>query len=218
MRHCNRESQLVLESWKSKWNSRKFKRSSLTLFCRVSATVLFLGLVLGGCKNSRFEREFGCETPMGFSNTKTYKDVLSHFEIEIPKNWKTSLYYDEYQSKLYTADTTRNLSESYIVDVTWHQGELVINDEFDQLVSEQVGREFNLIPVKSGEGDFLDLPAYYHISTGKKNDLNWHYLQVYLKYDTDEYYTLTSKIYGNELVTERICASFALFKEFEFID
>lgn len=177
---------------------------------------MLFSLILSSCQNSQFEREFGCETPMSFSHTKTYKDVLNHFEIEIPKSWKTSLYYDEYQSKLYTADTTRNLSESYILDITWHQGELVIDAEFEELVSKQVGREFNLIPVKSGEGEFLDLPGYYHISTGKKNDLSWHYLQVYLKYSTDEYYTLTSKIYGNELVTERICASFAIFKELEF--
>jgi hypothetical protein len=196
----------------------RLKRESRKTFMRAGVAALLLSLALGACKNTRFEREFGCETPLGFSNTKTYKDVLSHFEIDIPKSWKTSLYYDEYQSKLYTADTTRNLSESYIIDVTWHQGELVINEEFDRLVSEQADREFDLVPVKSGEGDFLDLPAYYHISTGKKNDMNWHYLQVYLKYNTDEYYTLTSKIYGNVLVTERICASFALFKELEFID
>ena len=195
----------------------KDKRSTLNITPGI-ITALLSVIVLISCQNSKFEREFGCDTPMGFSNTKTYKDVLGHFEIDIPKSWKTSLYYDEYQSKLYTADTTRNLSESYIIDITWHQGELVIDEKFEELVSEQAAREFSLIPVKSGEGDFLDYPAYYHISTGKKNDLNWHYLQVYLKYDTDEYYTLTSKIYGSELVTERICASFALFKELEFLD
>lgn len=180
--------------------------------------ITVFGIVLSSCKNSQFEREFSCDTPMSFSNTKTYKDVLSHFEIDVPKNWKTSLYYDEYQSKLYTADTTRNLSESYIIDVSWHQGELIIDDDLERLVSEQVGREFNLIPVKAGEGEFLDYPSYYHISTGKKNNMSWHYLQIYLKYAPDEYYTLTSKIYGDELVTERICASFAVFKELEFID
>ena len=194
----------------------KLKRSKeLT---KLMLIVAMLAVILTSCKNSKFEREFSCDTPMSFSNTKTYKDVLDHFEIDIPKNWKTSLYYDEYQSKLYSADTTRNLSESYIIDVTWHQGELIIDDDLERLVSEQVGREFNLIPVKAGEGEFLDHPSYYHISTGKKNNMNWHYLQIYLKYAPDEYYTLTSKIYGDELVTERICASFAVFKELEFID
>ncbi len=197
-------------------NSIRFK-SAIKITVTV-LTCLAIAVLLGGCKNSKFEREFNCDTPMSFSNTKTYKDVLGHFEIDIPKNWKTSLYYDEYQSKLYTADTTRNLSESYIIDVTWHQGELIIDDDLERLVSEQVGREFNLIPVKAGEGEFLDYPAYYHISTGQKNNMNWHYLQIYLKYEPDEYYTLTSKIYGDELVTERICASFAVFKELDFID
>ena len=114
---------------------------NLTKLILISALI---GVVFSSCKNSQFEREFSCDTPMSFSNTKKYKDVLNHFEIDVPKNWKTSLYYDEYQSKLYTADTTRNLSESYIIDVTWHQGELIIDDDLERLVSEQVGREFNL--------------------------------------------------------------------------
>ena len=75
----------------------KEKRSTLNMTQKI-ITGLILVLVLVSCQNSKFEQEFGCDTPMGFSNTKTYKDVLSHFEIDIPKSWKTSLYYDEYQS------------------------------------------------------------------------------------------------------------------------
>ena len=169
-----------------------------------------------GCENSKFEREFDCDTPVHFTNTKTYKDVLNHFEIDIPKNWRTKLYYDELQSKVYTADTTKQLSESYIIDVTWRQGELIFNDEFEEKVNELASRDFQLIPVKSGYGKFLDKPSYYHISTGKNANMNWHFLQIYVQYNTDEYYLLSSKIYGDDFVSERICATFALFKNISF--
>jgi len=190
---------------------KRIKIIPLSIFC------LALILAVSSCKKSKFEQEFECTTPMSFSNTKTYSDVLGNFEFEVPKSWKTKLYYDEYQSKLYAADTTRELSESYIIDVTWHQGELVFNEEFEKLVAHQVVNEFELIPVKEGYGDFLDKPAYYNIATGKVNNMSWHYLQIYIQHNVDEYYTLSSKIYGNDLVTERICSSFALFNELVFL-
>ena len=177
-----------------------------------------LVLLVSSCQNSAFEQEFDCNTPIEYSQTKTYKDVLSHFKVKIPKSWKTELYYDEYQSKLYTADTTKSLRETFIIDMTWHQGELLFNKDFEVAVAENASQKLQLVPVKSGHGDFLGKPAFYHISTGKSESLNWHYLEVYIRYNVDEYYTMTSKIYGNEFVTERICASFGLFKTLEFID
>ncbi len=46
-------------------------------------------LLLVSCQNSKFEKEFECETPISNTQTKTYKDVLKHFEIEVPSNWKS---------------------------------------------------------------------------------------------------------------------------------
>ena len=174
-------------------------------------------VVLASCQPSKFEREFNCDIPMSFTKNKSYKDILSHFEIDIPKDWKTKLYYDEYQSALYTADTTKHLRESYVLDITWHQGELVFGDDFEKRIADNVINEQQLIPVKWGYGDYHDKPSYYLISTGKTSGLNWHYLQIYLKYNNDEYYTFTSKIYGSEQVDERICASFAIFNEISFL-
>jgi len=175
-------------------------------------------LVLVSCQNSKFEKEFECDTPISYTQTKNFKDVLNHFEIEVPSNWKSELYYDEYQSALYTADTTKTLRETYILDIAWHQGELVLNKDFEVRVAENATRNLKLIPVKSGFGEYLGHPAYYHIATGKSDDLSWHYLEVYVQHKVDEYYTFTSKIYGNEFVSERICASFSVFNEITFLD
>jgi len=175
-------------------------------------------LLFSACQTSDFEREFECSSPRNFTNTKTYKDVLKHFEIEIPKSWKTELYYDEYQSKLYTADTTKQLRETYILDFTWHQGELMFDKDFETTVTENAINKMKLIPVKSGYGEFLDKPSYYQISTAKSDDLSWHYLEIYVRFNVDEYYTFTAKIYGSEFVSDRICSSLSLFKSIEFLD
>ena len=177
-----------------------------------------LTLMLISCQNSKFEKEFECETPISYTQTKTFKDVLNHFEIDVPSNWKSELYYDEYQSALYTADTTKALRETYILDIAWHQGELVLNKEFEVRVAQNASRNLKLVPVRSGFGEYLGHPAYYHIATGKSEDLSWHYLEIYVQHKVDEYYTFTSKIYGNEFVSERICASFSVFNEITFLE
>ena len=117
-------------------------------------------LMLISCQNSKFEKEFECETPISYTQTKTYKDVLKHFEIDVPNNWKSELYYDEYQSALYTADTTKALRETYILDIAWHQGELVLNKEFEVRVAQNASRNLKLVPVRSGFGEYLGHPAY----------------------------------------------------------
>lgn len=177
--------------------------------------ILFLMI---GCQNSKFEKEFDCDTPMKYTQTKRYKDILKHFEIDVPKNWKTELYYDEYQSSLYTADTTKELRETFILDIAWHQGELVLNKDFEVRVAQNASRNLKLVPVKSGFGDYLGHPAYYHIATGKSEDLSWHYLEIFVQHKVDEYYTFTAKIYGNEFVSERICSSFSIFGDLIFLD
>lgn len=182
----------------------------------LSGICILLLFVMSSCEQSKFEKEFECNTPRSYTQTKSYKDVLKHFEIDIPSSWKTELYYDEYQSSLSTADTTRQLRESFVLDIAWHQGELVLNKEFEVRVAENASRNLKLIPVKSGFGEYLGHPAYYHIATGKSNDLSRHYLEIYVQHKVDEYYTFTSKIYGDEFVSERICASFGIFNEISF--
>ena len=80
------------------------------------------------CGKSTLKQEFNCESSTIPYETKELRDVLKKFRATVPKNWKTQLYYDEYQSQLYSADTTRGLTEAYIIDVSWHQGDLILDE------------------------------------------------------------------------------------------
>lgn len=180
--------------------------------------ILILTITLSSCNEKiTVSNTFDCNTPSHLTNTKTYKDVLSHFKINIPKSWKTSLYYDEFKSQVYTADTTKQLSETYIAEISWHRGELVFDEEFEQKINQNFLKKENLEIIKSGYADFIEHKSYYNLSVRKNADITYHYLQIYLKYNVDEYYTFTTKIYGDDYVSERICASISLFKSIQFI-
>lgn len=180
--------------------------------------VLIIALILfSSCQKNDLRERFECETPTHFTNTKKFKDVLSKFKINIPKYWKTELYYDEFQSELYSADTTKQLSETYLIDIAWHQGELNFNEDFKDNISKELKEKGLLKLEKSGFVKIKKYDSYYNLAVGKDAELTYHYLQVYLKYKPDEYYTFTSKIYGDEFVDERVCSSISLFNKIKFL-
>ncbi len=181
------------------------------------ALILF-STVLISCNNNNITEVFDCNTPSHFTNSKKYNDVLKKFSIKIPKYWKTELYFDEFQSELYSADTTKELSESYIVDISWHQGGLEFNEDFEQNILQNLEEVERLETKLSGYGTFIKHKAYYNLSVGINTDIPYHYLQIYLQFENDTYYTFTSKIYGDEFVNERICESISLFQNIKFKD
>ena len=178
--------------------------------------IIFSTLI--SCQKDNLAEAFDCKGTTNFSKTKEFTDVLKHFKINIPSNWNTELYYDELQSELYSADTSKQLSKTYIIDITWHQGELIFNDDFEQKMIQNLKSKEQLKVVKSGRTKFKKLPSYYNLSQGKSLNHEYHFFQIFVKSKVDEYYTLTAKIYGSEFVNERICASTSLFKNITFLE
>lgn len=174
--------------------------------------------VFTSCQTNELGEHFECNTPAHFTNTKKFKDVLSKFKIDIPKYWKTQLYYDEFQSELYSADTTKQLSETYLVNISWHQGELNFDEKFKSNISKDLKDKGLLKVVKSGTVKFKKHNSYYNLSAGNSANLTYHYLQIYLKYKPDEYFTFTSKIYGDRNINERVCSSISIFNNIKFME
>ncbi|MCK5638817.1 MAG: hypothetical protein KAH67_08900 [Flavobacteriaceae bacterium] len=179
--------------------------------------IIVIVLITSCKKDDGIKNAFDCNTPSQFTNAKEYKDVLSKFKLKIPKYWKTNLYFDEFRSEIYSADTTKQLSETYIIDVTWHRGELRFDEEFEEKINENITKKGNLITLNSGYGRFKRHKSYFNLSVGENTDITYHYLQIFMKYNTDEYYTFTTKIYGEDFVSERICTSIQVFENIKFI-
>ncbi|MFD1316275.1 hypothetical protein [Namhaeicola litoreus] len=176
---------------------------------------LFLSII--SCKKSEIGNQMGCVSHKSFSDTKVYKDALKKFKLELPKDWKTQLYVDEYKSEIYTADTTIELTSSFILDVAWHQGSVEFNEEFvKKFVDIQLKNE--LLLLEQGEMTVKGFPAFYDHSKGHQNGFDFNFIQIYIKTKPDEYYTLSSKVYGIENIDERLCTSLAILDDLEFIE
>jgi len=178
--------------------------------------LLAVATIFFSCNTNSVREAIDCNTTTNFADTKEISGFLKHFKLKIPKNWKSELYYDETQSRFYSGDTTKQLTDTYIIDVTWHQGEIKLDSDFEQIIENDLKMNEKLKPIKGGFGTFRNIPCYYNLAQGTNSGFTYHYLQIYLKTNVDEYYNLTTKVYGDEFIDERICESLSLFEGITF--
>lgn len=173
-------------------------------------TFLFiLALILFSCnKESVLKQNFNCKESY-FSNLKVIADVKAKFSVEFPNNWKTNLYTDEIQSSIYGADTTKQLTETILLDVSYISNAIQIDDSF-KLKIETDNLLNKLVQIKSKELTFLNKPSYYAVSMGKKGNFNYKYLQFFVSLDAENLLIIKAEIYGDSLVNNRLCKAITL--------
>lgn len=160
-----------------------------------------------------FENEIN-DLEVTFNQPKVVVDAKENFEITLEKNWKRELYLDEAESRIYTADTTKSLKESFILDITSIEGKIKLDNNFANQLKNQIR---NIPQAYIVVDDFITvnkLPAYCIYSFQKSEPLNQFNIQLYIA-DKDRYYLLESKIYGDDNIQEKIAKSLLSFETFK---
>ena len=173
---------------------------------------LFFVLIFTSCtKQSELSKEFQCE----FSNLnelEVVKDVRNTFSIAIPTNWKTNLYEDSLQSSIFSADTTKQLTETFLIDVSYIKNNILFDDLFKLKVEQENLRE-NLIQKKTKTLRILEKPSYLVVSKGKKSSFLYQKLQAYIKIDQQHFILAKAEVYGDSLSEYRLCKAITLIQK-----
>ncbi|WP_157603733.1 hypothetical protein [Polaribacter atrinae] len=178
--------------------------------------IMFASLLFFSCsQQSEISKQFNC-TPTTFKNLEKVQDVKNLFSIEIPNTWKTNLYYDDLQSSIYTADTTKQLTESLLLDVTFINKNINFDTSF-KLKQEQENLSKSLIKIKSEEITFLEKPTYFTVSKGKKGKFEYQVCHLFIKTNEQNFILAKAEIYGDSLVNKRVCDAFALLEKIKNI-
>jgi hypothetical protein len=187
-------------------------KSTLYIFSLIFSLIF---LLISCKKQSELSKSFNCNTSK-LTNLEIYSDFKQNFKITIPTNWKTELYYDEFQSEIFTADTTKQLSETYILDVAFNYGNLEFNKEF-YTKTDSILAGSNLQKVKDGMLQFKSKPAYWYLVTGTKKGFTYNQFNLMVKLSTETYFTAYSEVYGTNNIDQRICESISLLDNIEFL-
>jgi len=183
---------------------------------KISLFICFTSLLLLSCDtNKRITTDFNCDIKTS-GILENVTDVKELFSIKIPVNWKTNLYQDEIQSSIFSADTTKQLSETVLLDVTFMEKNVNFNEAF-KLKQEQENLSKNLITIRSKDLLLLNKPAYYMLLKGKKGKFNYQVCNTFIKVNSSNFILAKTEVYGDSLVNSRLCKSFSLIENIKIL-
>ena len=169
-------------------------------------------IVFSSCsKKTQFINEFDCEV-VAFQNLERIEDVKKLFSVYYPDSWKTNLYYDKNQSSIYTADTTKQLKETMLLDITHISSELVFDSNFIRKFNSNLKQQ-QLTEINSNKILFRDKPTFYSEAKGVKNKFRYSVLNLFIKLDEKNYIHSTIEVYGDSLRRKRICKGINLLEK-----
>lgn len=167
-------------------------------------------------KKTELSKSFECKTYKLENATKVY-DFKKNFSMPIPNTWKTNLYYTEFQSEIFTADTIKQLSETYILDVSFNNGNLKFDPSFHKK-NDSLLASSTLSKIKEKTLKFQNKPAYWYVVKGFKNGFTYHQFNLFILNSENTYVIANSEIYGDNNIEDRICESISIIEKIEFIN
>ena len=137
---------------------------------------------------------------------ETIEDAKKTFTIALPKSWNTNLYVNEIQSSIFSADNTKQLTETVLLDVTYINKTIEFNDDF-LLKQQQENLSKQLIQVQSKKFTFKENPIVLMQFKGKKGRFNYQVCNSFIKLNSSNFILAKVEVYGDSLVNERFCSA-----------
>lgn len=157
------------------------------------------------CKNkSELAAEFNCDFNFSNQELKTLNDINKNYSITIPNTWKSSYYYNDFQSDIYVADTLKPLTSTYILNFSNKKGTFILNDDFKtKNYAELLTNGLEIIRDKAFKNN--QVSYYYVYSKGIRNQFPYHQIQFYKPLNEQTFFDIKIEIYGDQHLEERIC-------------
>lgn len=166
-------------------------------------------------KQSELSKIYDCKSTKIKSLT-AISDFNENFIINLPNTWKKKLYYNQNQSEIFAADTTKQLTDTYIIDAAYNQGKLIFNESFYKK-TDSLLKISNLEKVNSGNIIFQEKPAYWYLIKGEKKGFEYQQFNLIVKTSRNTYFTYYSEVYGDTNVESRICESISIINNIKFL-
>jgi len=176
------------------------------------SSLLLLFLVASCTKKSELAVIFNCTTSESFNNLEKVTDVKELFTVQLPKHWKTNLYFDAAQTSIYSADTTKQLTETTLIDVNFLYKNVDFNSDFKEKIRLKA-KLYQLNETRSKELLFLEKPSYISILKGKKGDFDYQAFTLYVKVNESNTLLIKTEVYGDSLVDNRFCKAIKLIEK-----
>ena len=163
------------------------------------------------------EKDFSCNKNSFNGEFEKVTDVKKNFSISLPKYWKTNFFYDKLQSSIYTADTTKQLTETVLIDITHVKSHYQFNDNFKNMLAQNDNSQ-SLTNTKQQKFVYKNHDAFYTLSKGKKSNFTYQILNIFIKQNQTNSYHFKTEVYGKSLVNERFCKAIKTLNTLSFYE
>ncbi|NCP20426.1 MAG: hypothetical protein COS42_09115 [Flavobacteriales bacterium CG03_land_8_20_14_0_80_35_15] len=169
---------------------------------KFSFILMALMLCAGCSKNGEIFKDYNCKTSA--VQTKQIKDAYLKFSLEVPINWKTELYMDQSTSIFATADTTKQLSETFLIKTSLIPGLLRLNQATsDTIKSELTKNQWHINRIKKGL--FKNAEALLITSQKQQSNIKIEGLHLYFSLENEHYFEIEIQCFGDKNSDERFC-------------
>jgi len=183
------------------------KYSSPFLLLSIITILLFFSCA----KQTNLTKEFACKSSHQLQQLEAVDDFNKSFTISLPKYWNTKLYYDNTQSEIFSADTIKNLTESYIMDFAMVLSNIEISKELQKKV-QQKSMDNALETNKDSFHSFKGYDAYAYLGKGSSMGYVFYVFQYYIKINEEQYMQIKTEFYGEDNFDSRLCEALSLIE------
>ncbi|WP_196892753.1 hypothetical protein [Aureivirga marina] len=184
--------------------------------------LIFILLVCIGCSKNPttyLNSEFDCSSSEYKTNDlEEVIDIKKNFIMKIPETWKTNLYYSDYESEIFSADTTKSLTNTFILDVSMVNGNLKMDQDSESLVINKYVQEEGLELISSGRGDFQGKKSFWFLAEGSRRDYKYTNYLVFVKNSERKYLKMKTEMFGGTGIDNKICNSIELINQIKILD
>lgn len=172
-------------------------------------------ILLVSCSNtSSLGGSIECKSELSYA-TKSKVDFRRNFKMKVPKHWKTQLYYDAQTSEIFIADTTKQLTNTFILSSSLVNSKLTIDSVFVKKHSQKMEQQ-QMYFVKGKSLRYKNKPAYWSIFQGVKSNRKIHQFSFFIEISNNSYFIANTDVYGTKNVEKRICESVSIIEEITF--
>jgi hypothetical protein len=179
-----------------------FKKS----FCAI-----LLAVLVANCSKTDLPNKlsFTCDASKSLASLKKITDVKNTFTVKIPENWKRELYVSSIESRIYFADTTKELNNAFIFDIGYLQESQVIDSNFTSNYQKTLTKK-NQILAQSGKFLHATKESYFFLSSSDSFGIKSQNLSIFIPGSTF-YYRVKIDVYGDQNIESRFCEALQVF-------
>ncbi len=183
---------------------------SLFLPCLLS--IFSFALLLTGCQQPSLQKAlFGsCKSTQQEQAQKNIKDLHQRFEISIPSDWKKEFFIDSSSTRFYCADTTKDLTDTYIVEIGHYLKNTTLDTLFVKKIEDEVLQKEKGVVLQSKRVRLGDKKGYSIHSKYRRLGFEFQAVQSYFPNTNGSLYILKVEAYGTEKTEARLCEGMAL--------